>query len=58
MPSWLVNFGWWYLAGALCSLVWPLVYRKGMRGHWPSFFKQWPVLSIFGPLALIAAFPM
>lgn len=58
MPHWMANVGWWYLSGLLCAVVWPLWYRRGMRGHWGSFFKGWPVYALFGPLALIAAFPL
>lgn len=56
--TWLEIFGWWYLSGLLCSLFWPLYYRKGMRGSWLSFFRQWPVYGLFGPFAILAAFPV
>ncbi len=56
--SWLEIFAWWFASGLLCSLFWPLRYRKGMKGHWPSFFKMWPVFGLFGPLAFVAAFPV
>ena len=39
-------------------MLWPLRYRKGMKGHWPSFFKMWPVFGLFGPLAFVAAIPL
>ena len=56
--SWLEIFGVWFVSGLLCSLFWPLRYRKGMKGHWPSFFKMWPVFGLFGPLAFVAAIPL
>lgn len=49
----------WYLSGFVCALVWPLVYFRNMeREDWVEFAKVWPIVSIFGPLALIAAFPV
>lgn len=56
--SWLEIFAWWFASGLLCSLFMPLRYRKSMKGHWPSFFKTWPVFGLFGPLAFVAAFPV
>lgn len=56
--SWPEICGWWFVSGLLCSLFWPLRYRKGMKGHWPSFFKMWPVFGLFGPLVFVAAIPL
>lgn len=52
------GFGWWFVSGLLCSLFWPLRYRKNMKGSWMSFFKMWPVFGLFGPFAFLAAFPV
>jgi hypothetical protein len=51
----------WYVVGLACSLFWPLYYWKGMLHNgnsWPSFFKGWPFVALFGPLAIIAGFPL
>ena len=48
----------WYASGLLLSLVWPLRYRKGMKGEWRSFFTVWPIHGLFGPLALLTTFPL
>lgn len=52
------TFGLWFLSGLVCSIVWPLAYRKNMKGHWQGFLKMWPVFGLMGPLALVAAFPL
>lgn len=49
---------WWYASGLACALVWPIWYRKGMKGNWGPFFKMLPVFGVFGPLALVASFPV
>lgn len=51
-------FGLWFVGGLLCSLVWPLVFRRCMKNHWLEFFKMWPVFGLFGPIALVASFPV
>lgn len=56
--SWLEIFALWFASGLLLSLVWPLKYHKGMKGSWGEFFKMWPVFGLFGPFAIVAAFPV
>lgn len=48
----------WVGVGAVCSLVWPLRYHRGMRGHWGSFWPGFPLLALTGPFALLLGFPM
>ncbi len=48
----------WCVAGALCACYWPLRFRSGMQGHWGSFFKGLPLLSLTGPLALVLGYPV
>lgn len=57
MHDWKFWLG-WYVVGILLSLYWPIKYRKGMAGSWGSFFWQLPFTALFGPFAIIAAFPV
>lgn len=54
----LHSVGIWVAVGAACSLVWPLRYWRGMRGHWASFWRSFPVLALTGPFALVLGFPV
>ena len=50
---------WWYLAGLLLGLVWPIHYRKQIKRHeWKGILLRWPFYALLGPLALLATFPV